>query len=329
VSTSDDTRDELRCVVTLLRDLLSAQLAPPFDSRLTSIPGLRSLYEQLLELRELAVDLSKGSLSRETNQRGHIHDSLRALQESLREFVWQAQRVAEGDLSERADFMGSFAFAFNAMVERLEAAQSKLQERERKLKLQNEALRKEVAERRRLEAELQRMARHDALTGTLNRRGFLERAAQELTRSRRYKHPLSLLMLDVDRFKTINDRWGHPAGDAALVSLAAGCGHVLRVSDVIGRLGGEEFALLLTETPLDGAIIVAERLRVRLADCPFETAEGARGFTVSLGVAQWAAEETMESFIARADGALYCAKEGGRDRVSVASLSPDTRSSTG
>jgi len=314
----DDSQDPVRPVIELLQALLSAPQPPEVPEGLRHLPGLLPLYEQLKEIRELTGDLSQGLLSRDTYQRGQVAESLRQLQQALRDFVWQSQRIAQGSLTERADFSGSFAFAFNAMVEDLQGAQLRGLERERHLKQKNDTLRREVARRRKLEADLRRLARHDALTGMLNRRGFFERAAQEITRSRRYRHALSLLMLDVDHFKAINDRWGHPAGDAALVALTAGCNQLLRGSDLVGRLGGEEFALLLTETPLAGAVVVAERLRQHLAACSFDTSEGPQHFTVSVGVAQWDAAESLDNLVNRVDRALYRAKESGRDRVSVA-----------
>ncbi len=172
--------------------------------------------------------------------------------------------------------------------------------------------------RKRLEEELRRQAHTDPLTGVANRRQFLDQAAKELTRQNRYGRPVSLLMLDVDRFKAVNDTYGHAAGDTVLARLAAVCREELRESDLVGRLGGEEFAVLLPETDAPGARDVAERLRLSIAACETPTAEGVIRFTVSIGVAAHRAEETLQNTMARADAALYDAKRAGRDRVVVA-----------
>jgi diguanylate cyclase (GGDEF)-like protein len=172
-------------------------------------------------------------------------------------------------------------------------------------------------------AEIIRLARSDPLTGLTNRRGFFEAGMIELARSRRSGQRLALLMLDADRFKAINDKYGHAAGDAVLRELAGIMRETLRETDVIGRLGGEEFAVLLPATDRDGAGLVAERLRKNIAtalilfDCqPIE-------LTVSIGVADIPVEPQaspglIETAMARADDAMYRAKESGRNRVDLA-----------
>ncbi len=123
-------------------------------------------------------------------------------------------------------------------------------------------------------------------------------------------------MLDIDHFKRVNDTWGHPAGDAVIRSVANACNNGLRITDTVGRLGGEEFAVLLPMTDLAGAIEIAERLRMRVAASP-ESWEGKPiHFSVSIGVAT-ASEEVSDiaTLIARADAALYQAKQGGRNQV--------------
>jgi diguanylate cyclase (GGDEF)-like protein/PAS domain S-box-containing protein len=170
-----------------------------------------------------------------------------------------------------------------------------------------------------LEGKLKRLAATDSLTGLLNRRHLLSKLSQEMERAARYNEPLSLLMLDVDHFKSINDRFGHPAGDQALRHLAD---HLLknkRGSDLAGRLGGEEFALVLVETDLETANKVAERLRCGLAAMTVRNNGQEFSFTVSVGVAQFAgSDEDIESLMKRADRALYQAKEQGRDQCVAA-----------
>jgi two-component system, cell cycle response regulator len=178
---------------------------------------------------------------------------------------------------------------------------------------------RDITERRRAEDELRRLALTDALTGAANRRHFMERAAFEFARMRRYGNPVSLVMLDVDHFKRVNDTHGHAAGDAALILLVKCCRTLLRDTDLVGRLGGEEFALLLSDATAESAFQVAERVRLSLADLEIAHNDIAFSFTVSMGVACCHASETsVEQTIGRADRALYRAKTEGRDRTVAA-----------
>jgi len=175
----------------------------------------------------------------------------------------------------------------------------------------------DVTERKLLEEEVARQARTDYLTGVFNRRHFMALGRAEIERARRYRSGLSILMLDVDFFKRINDRYGHHVGDAVLRTLADGCRDALRSLDVFGRLGGEEFAILLPETEREAAAEVAERLRLRLADAQVP-AEGGRvvRFTVSIGVASMSSpDDSIDALLNTADRALYAAKRAGRNRV--------------
>lgn len=174
----------------------------------------------------------------------------------------------------------------------------------------------DVTEQKRAEAELRRLATTDVLTGLANRRHFLERAAQELGRVRRYGTPSAFIMLDIDHFKRINDTWGHATGDAVLRSIAGVLGGALRETDLVGRLGGEEFAVLLPETDLDAALGLAERLRVAVTEATVEADGEILHFSASFGVTLLHADdETVDMPMARADAALYAAKFAGRNRV--------------
>lgn len=170
-----------------------------------------------------------------------------------------------------------------------------------------------------LEQHLERLASIDSLTGLPNRRSFFERSAIEVERNRRYGVPLALVMVDIDHFKRINDRYGHETGDRALVAVAEVLKSGLRQADFAARLGGEEFCLLLPETPPDAAQDVAERLRLALATAPVAVGEEALTITASFGVANLGlTADSLEDCLARADAALYHAKAGGRNRVEVA-----------
>ena len=174
----------------------------------------------------------------------------------------------------------------------------------------------DITERKQMENELRERAVYDSLTGAYNRRQFLEVADREFRRSERYRRPLSLLMLDLDHFKLINDNHGHAAGDEALRQVSAVCHGVLREQDIFGRLGGEEFAILLPETLGVHGVETAERLRVRIAGLAIENADEPIRLTVSIGVALYHRGDTsVETVVQRADRALYQAKERGRNQV--------------
>lgn len=180
----------------------------------------------------------------------------------------------------------------------------------------------DISERVALEQRLERLAQFDFQTGLANRRHFLELADRELARVRRYESPLSLAMLDLDRFKDINDTYGHKVGDTVLGQFAKACREALRESDIMGRMGGEEFAILFPETTLPDAVDVAERLRETVAATRIPLEHGLPiQVTVSIGVASFASgDANIDVFMNRADGALYEAKHGGRNRTAEAAV---------
>ena len=175
----------------------------------------------------------------------------------------------------------------------------------------------DITERKLLEEELRRQAHVDYLTGIYNRRHFMERAEQELSRAHRYGKPLSMLMLDIDHFKQINDRHGHKVGDTVLKAVADLSQATFRDVDIVGRLGGEEFAALLPETDQPAALEAAERLRATIANAriPLPGAPPV-SFSVSIGVSSMdSPEDNIDALLQRADKALYKAKDSGRNRV--------------
>ncbi len=155
----------------------------------------------------------------------------------------------------------------------------------------------------------------DPLTGLFNRQMFNELFHREIARARRYKEPLTLLLIDIDHFKSINDTHGHLTGDRILIDLARELESILRTSDLLARWGGEEFALLLAHTDLQGSQLAGEKIRSHLQSCHFE---GPGKLTVSMGAAQFEGDENEEGLFARADKALYAAKRAGRDRLCTA-----------
>ena len=171
-----------------------------------------------------------------------------------------------------------------------------------------------------MEAQLERLARTDMLTALSNRRDFYEHAARAMAHSRRHSTPLSLVLMDIDHFKKINDTYGHARGDQVLRKLSHSLGDALRETDVPARLGGEEFAVLMPTTSLEQALAVAERLRDTLAHTPVAIGDEQQiHFTVSIGVTEWQlADADIDATLHRADEALYRAKHGGRNRVEQA-----------
>ncbi len=174
------------------------------------------------------------------------------------------------------------------------------------------------------EEELRRLAATDVLTGLANRRDFMARGTDEILRARRYNFHVCVLMMDIDHFKKVNDTWGHPAGDDVIRQVASTIRDICRVVDIVGRIGGEEFAVLLSQTDTEGALILAERLRETVAGRAVSLAGGQTlGVSISIGVAAMTQEDgDLSHLLARADAALYEAKQLGRNRVSLA-LSSD------
>jgi diguanylate cyclase (GGDEF)-like protein len=173
--------------------------------------------------------------------------------------------------------------------------------------------------REQAESELARLAVTDPLTEALNRRGFLERAAASIAQARRAQQPLAVIMLDIDRFKVINDIHGHPAGDAVLHAFVAALAPGLRAGDVVGRIGGEEFAVLVPDNTAGQAVSTADRLRAHVRQSVPHPAGAPNVVTFSAGVALVSASGevrvALTTALADADRALYEAKQSGRDRV--------------
>ena len=164
-------------------------------------------------------------------------------------------------------------------------------------------------------AESRRLLSQDPLTGSDNRRAMESILAREIASARRNQEPLSIVMIDIDRFKQINDSHGHPAGDAALIHLAQAARALLRGNDAFVRYGGDEFVLVLPETDSKGAVIAGERLRAVLVRQPLLQGQQKLVLTLSGGVSSLRPEDDTDSLLARADAALYTAKRQGRDRI--------------
>jgi len=161
---------------------------------------------------------------------------------------------------------------------------------------------------------LEQLASTDLLTSAWNRRHFDQAVEGEVHRSSRYGHPMTLIMLDIDHFKRVNDTFGHPAGDQVIREVANRIRSAIRLSDSLTRWGGEEFLILMPNTSLSSATVLAERIRESVASKEFE---GIGPITVSLGLAEYLSSESREAWLDRADRAMYRAKDQGRNRVEV------------
>lgn len=169
------------------------------------------------------------------------------------------------------------------------------------------------------ELELRRLAAIDCLTKAFSRQFFMDLTDREITRANRYKTPVSLLAIDVDNFKSFNDNYGHHAGDLALVHLVAEARQILRAPDSLGRLGGEEFAVLLPHTDQHGAQLVAQKLCAAISNAGLIVGTSKLELSISVGIAQLKPEgDNLTELLQRADRALYKAKDTGRNRVVLA-----------
>lgn len=172
---------------------------------------------------------------------------------------------------------------------------------------------------RRAKAEIQQLEATDGLTNAMSRRAFLDLAEHEFSRAKRFQRPLAVLMLDLDHFKTINDTFGHPFGDLVLSTCAAAWKTALRDNDILGRMGGEEFCVILPECTLDSAARTAERLRQVIEELKFPSAPTDFSVTASIGYAIVSEQDAnLAGTIERADRVLYQAKLRGRNRVEYA-----------
>jgi diguanylate cyclase (GGDEF)-like protein len=184
-------------------------------------------------------------------------------------------------------------------------------------------------QRDRAQASLERLTVTDPLTGALNRRGFFEQAVTAIAQARRRVMPAAVIMFDIDRFKTINDTHGHDAGDSVLRAFTAIISSGLRAGDLLGRLGGEEFALLLPASSPDQALATAERLRARVRTDVIHPGGTDQAVTASAGVAAIAGpdrpEVALAAALSAADAALFEAKRAGRDRAIIAASLPSIR----
>ncbi len=249
-----------------------------------------------------------------------------ALQQAMRDEVDGLHRQLDDadDMERLRQLVRARMERVNAHLTRFKALQEAQHQADRE---EVSALRRRLAEleaetralRKRLEEQRQK-ALVDVLTGIPNRLAFEERMAQEYARWKRFGEPLSVVLWDVDRFKAINDRFGHQAGDKVLKVIAGKLAEGIRETDFLARFGGEEFVLVMPGADLEGARKAADKLRERIARTPFRFKGEPLTITLSAGIAQFRGEDDPQAVLARADEALYRAKRGGRNRCEAERL---------
>lgn len=230
-------------------------------------------------------------------------EAYRALLDNYRKFCDQTKRLVNiADLQQKD----------------LRDTSRELAEKSSQLQSALDSLNQEVDQRKRLEEELRRLISVDALTNTHSRRSILELGELELKRFERSGAPLSLLMLDIDHFKSINDNYGHAAGDEALRVFSMACQESLRETDLLGRMGGEEFVAIMPDTDSNDALAIAKRILKNVSETRIVTEDYTINLTVSIGLANAEkSDHSIDSVLSRADIALYAAKNNGRNRVEV------------
>ena len=246
----------------------------------------------------------------------------RLVQLPVNHLLTAVQKVQQGEFFQTIPTSGvrelaKLASAFNDMLKSMNWSYAELERSNENLERQ---VRERTSELEQLRANAESQARTDPLTGLANRRAFQELAERALQHIGRSGKPLSLIMLDIDHFKRVNDTWGHSVGDQVLKAIATVLTEHVRSSDVAARIGGEEFVILLMDTEQGGAHIFAERLRLAIMDVEVKVSGDRVRVTASFGVAEAASQETkLDEVLGCADKALYHAKHNGRNRVSLAS----------
>jgi diguanylate cyclase (GGDEF)-like protein len=297
-------------ITEVLRQMVIEGTLKSLPESLRKDRDILSIRESCVAMLEFTKALSKGDLSQELKAKGFLAGYLKSLQANLRHLTWQTGQITKGDFGQRVSFMGEFSEAFNSMVVSLAEARERFHEYER---------------------ELVNLATTDVLTGIYNRRHFLDVAAHQMEQARRYGRPLSLVLLDIDHFKKVNDTYGHAVGDEVIRHVARIAKNSLRKTDIFARYGGEEFIVLMPETTSGAAFFVSERTRGLIAASPAESGDEKIMTTISFGISAFeknsletAGEETtgeetagLEQLINQADQALYASKNSGRNRTTL------------
>lgn len=286
-----EKQDELlRLVTDLLTDTKPIEELE-FPLHLNESESFARLYTIISDIRLLSSALSKGELHKFVYSKGFVISNLKALQSNLLHLTWQTQKLAEGDFSQRVDFLGEFSTSFNIMVQKLEDSSH----------------------------QLLQLAGTDSLTQLANRLtldSFLEAAFKSAKCS---NSNLSVVMFDIDHFKRVNDTYGHGVGDYVLSKISHILNKVFRASDMFARYGSEEFVAVLPGCPADQATAIGVRAIKAVEEAEIEISqEVSIHVTVSGGVSEMLRTDACcTDIVKRSDAALYRAKQAGRNRICV------------
>ena len=317
----NEHKNDIESLIHCLNSL--AEVVAEICSRLAfQRDELESFFVQLsMRLEDLDLGLQKTStLYQESHQNNlhmdkAVHDEIRGIHESMQAANDLAQLKTA--IQSRLDTIDQHLLHFHdAEKQRFEQAQhmiGALTEKVSALESDGGLLRS------RLE-ETQKQAMRDVLTGIPNRQAYEEHLASEIARCKRYGTPLAMVVWDVDKFKTINDNYGHAGGDRVLKVVAELLSSRVRETDFVARYGGEEFVMLMPETTAESAMQVANKLRSDIEQTPFHFHDTRVAVTISAGVAQYHQDEMVTSLFERADAALYAAKDAGRNQVKSAEV---------
>jgi diguanylate cyclase (GGDEF)-like protein len=325
------TRAEAEAMFKFLEKVIMEPKTPVLPVEYADWDTFNSLYQHTSEIKNALANFAKGDLDLRMVKKGSTSGNLKAILANLNHLAWQFKVAASGDFSHTVDFLGEFSEAFNLMTSSLARHEAELKQKQDELTKMAEELTKEIKRRDKFEAALKasesnyrNMALHDSLTKIYNRGYFNESGSREVEITRRRGEELSLLMMDLDKFKRFNDTYGHLSGDSALIHVTVIVKELQRKTDIFARYGGEEFVLLLPQTSLNDSVDIGERLRKEIAARNDPAPNCHDPLTISIGVAsinQTTALEHTNSYallnllISRADEALYMAKLLGGNKV--------------
>ena len=327
--------DPLAQAVEYLETLLMKHEKPALPPELEAADSFQKIADILTTLKEVLFYFSIGEFDYKFKCPGSTCAYAKTLQSNIRHLAWQCRRVAEGDLSQRVDFLGELSTAFNLMIQSLARSREAIEEKQRELTRLTSDLKNEVKKKEEMEAALRaseemyrQKALRDPLTGLYNRSYFFESVGREMENLKRQKGGAAcVLMLDIDFFKKFNDTHGHLAGDQAIKMVSGSIERILRRSDIFARYGGEEFVIFLANTDLEKGSTIAERIRITVASQPSPARDDPSPITISIGVCAVESErlnpltpghKILLEALAAADAALYTAKEKGRNMVWIA-----------
>ena len=324
--------DLARQAVESLEKILLVHRHHPSAPELSAVEGYDRLRDLLSAVKDILFQFSNGQFEYKLAHSGAVVGSIKALQSNIRHLAWQCNRVADGDLNQRVDFMGELSLAFNRMIENLAENSRIIEKKQEELTVLTQELRKEIKRKDELEATLRaseqsfrRKSLRDPLTGIYNRSYFFESVARCMENLKRHPESFAcLLMVDIDHFKLFNDTFGHLLGDQAIKEVTGAVIRALRRSDILARYGGEEFVLFLDEANLEAGLVIAERIRSLVEAQPNPAGPEHPPLTVSLGLccveSRLILPHSRGSYLllealAQADAALYEAKNNGRNQV--------------